>query len=100
MRPESVVAGSDTETSDVVVDDTPNDRLLVGGSCEHAIDGDGRGDGDGEKGDPLDIADEIAPSDRRKVFLLLDRRRDVVVWDVNVGDLEGWFDGLDASKCV
>ena len=79
-----MVTGSDTETSDVVVDDTdsqpcfipqsddlpPDQGVSVVGSGKHSIDGQGRSDGDGQERDPLDIIDQVSPSDRRQILLL------------------------------
>jgi len=49
VGPKSMVAGGDTKTSDEVVDYTPNKSLLVERGGEHAVDGEGGSDGDGEE---------------------------------------------------
>jgi hypothetical protein len=79
-----VVTGSDTETSDVVVDDTdsqpysmshtgnlpPDQGVSVVWSSEHSVDGQRRSDGNGQKRDPLNVIDQVSPSDWRQILLL------------------------------
>jgi hypothetical protein len=79
-----VVTGSDTETSDVVVDDTdsqpysmshiddlpPDQGVSVVWSGKHSIDGQGRGDSNSQERDPLDVVDQVSPGHWRQVLLL------------------------------
>ena len=118
VSPQSVVTGGDTETGDVVVDDTredqffcatfpytqasspPDGRLAVVRGGHHSVNGNGRGDGDGEEGDPLDVPDQVLPGDGGKVLLLLDGGGNVVVRDIRVARHERRLDRLDTSKGV
>ena len=79
-----MVTGSDTETSDVVVDDTdsqpcfipqsddlpPDQGVSVVRGGKHSVDSQGRSDGNSQKRDPLDIIDQVSPSNRRQILLL------------------------------
>jgi len=79
-----VVTGSDTETGDVVVDDTdsqpnsmshiddlpPDQSVSVVWGGKHSIDGQGRSDSDSQERDPLDVVDQVSPSDRGQILLL------------------------------
>jgi hypothetical protein len=55
-------------------------------------------DGDGQERDPLDVVDQVFPSHWWEVLLLGDRRRDIVVGNVNVGRGIGGFDGVDTGN--
>lgn len=59
-----MVPSGDTETGNEVVDHTPECCLPVEVGCEHAVDSDSWGDGDGEEGDPLDVLKEVTPGNR------------------------------------
>lgn len=65
-----MVTSSDTESGDVVVDDTPDQGVSVVRSGEHSVDGKGGSDGDGQERDPLDVVNQVSPSDGRQVLLL------------------------------
>jgi len=98
VSPQSVVAGSDTQSGDVVVDNRPNDRVAVVRCRQHSVNRDRGGYGDGQERDPLDVVDQVFPSDWWEVLLLGDRRRDIVVGNVNVGRGIGGFDGVDPGN--
>jgi len=65
-----MVTGSDTKSSDVVVYDTPDQGVSVVGSGKHSIDCQRRSDGNGQERDPLDVVDQVLPSDWWEVLLL------------------------------
>ena len=84
MSPQSVVTGSDTETSDVVVEDTdsqprlrfhidylpPYQGVSVVWSGKHSIDGQGRSDSNSQERDPLNVIDQVSPGNWRQILLL------------------------------
>jgi hypothetical protein len=79
-----VVTGSDTESGDVVVEDTdsqpcftfctgylpPDQSVSVVWSGKHSIDGQGRSDSNSQERDPLNVVDQVSPSDWRQILLL------------------------------
>jgi hypothetical protein len=79
-----VVTGSDTETSDVIVKYTesqpcfmsrvdylpPDQGVSVVWSGKHSIDGQGRSDSNSQERDPLNVVDQVSPSDWRQILLL------------------------------
>lgn len=95
MRPETMVPGSDAETSEVVVEDgeetcSPLERSKHGANEAHG----GRDGEDGET-EPVDLLVPILPGNRRKGLLRLQGMGDIVVWDVEV---DGNVVGLGGSR--
>lgn len=50
-----MVTGGNPETSDIVINDTPDGRLGIVVCRKHTVDGERGSNGDGEEGDPLDV---------------------------------------------
>jgi len=93
-----MVAGGDTETGDVVVDDRPDGGITVVWYGAQTIYRQSGCDRQGQEGYPLDVPDQVLPRYRGQVLLLLNGVGDVVVGDICVGRGEG---GLDFWKeCV
>jgi hypothetical protein len=95
VSPETVIAGSDPETSEVVVKDGEEEGLPLEGSEHGANETHGGRDGEDGEAEPINLLVPILPGNRRKGFLCLQGMGHIVVWDVEVGgeDVVGLLDG-------
>jgi len=97
VGPQSVITSGNSQTGDEVVDDGPDGSLGVPVDIEHTIDGQGGGDSQGEERNPLNVLEQVAPSNRRQSLLSLNRAGDVVVRNINVGRDIGRVERLDTE---
>ena len=80
---------------------SPPHRGLLSDWCgEQTIHGNGRSDGDGEEGDPLNVENQRFPSDGWEVFLFGNGSRDIVVRNLLVVCSKGRLDGVYPRECV
>jgi len=79
VSPETMVTGSDTETSVEVVSDRPEDSLPLYFSRESTVDGEGRDESDGEGRNDIKVLVEVGKFDRRERSFFREYFANVVV---------------------
>lgn len=73
-----------TETSDEIINYTPDESSPPQLDIEEAPDGDCGSDGEDVEGNPVDVLEEVLPGDGWELLLVLEGPGDVVVGDVGV----------------
>lgn len=74
-----MIAGSDSETGEVVVDDRPSQGGASEGGRQGAIEGEDGDDGQGQGRDDVDLLVEVSPGDGRERPLLTQGALDVII---------------------
>lgn len=84
MGPQAVVTGSNTDTSEKVVENGENGSLELERSSEPAVDRGDRSEGEGNDRDPLSLLVQGFPSNRGELLLVGENVVDVVIRNVNI----------------